>query len=171
MPRGTIDWKSPDSYTRLLAAMVAAQDMKLNYKKIADMYGEGATYDSIEGRFRIIKKEAAKLKEEIENGTRPEAPARGKTVSPRKAHPQSGDAKSANSTPTKKRTAAQMKKELYESSTSSSANGDAPSFPVSENGGYMNDSFASYDPSVTLSFDLTSADQFMMGGWNDDSVA
>lgn len=59
------------------------------------MYGEGATYDSIEGRFRIIKKEAAKLKEEIENGSRPEAPARGKTVSPRKMPPQSMDGESS----------------------------------------------------------------------------
>lgn len=31
MPRGTIDWKSTDSYTRLLAAMVAAQDMKVSH--------------------------------------------------------------------------------------------------------------------------------------------
>lgn len=41
------------------------------------MYGQGATYDSIEGRFRLIKKEAAQLKAEIDNGERPEAPARG----------------------------------------------------------------------------------------------
>lgn len=40
------------------------------------MYGEGATYDAIEGRFRIIKKQAQKLKEEVENG-RPIAPPRG----------------------------------------------------------------------------------------------
>ena len=39
----------------------------------------GATYDSIEGRFRIIKKDAKVLKDEIENGIRPEAPARGPT--------------------------------------------------------------------------------------------
>ena len=41
------------------------------------MYGNGATYDSIEGRFRIIKKEAANLKAEIDNGVRAEAPPRG----------------------------------------------------------------------------------------------
>ena len=32
------------------------------------MYGEGATYDSIEGRFRIIKKDAAKMKAEAVAG-------------------------------------------------------------------------------------------------------
>lgn len=40
-------------------------------------FGTGATYDSIEGRFRIIRREAAVLKEEIEKGDRPEAPLRG----------------------------------------------------------------------------------------------
>lgn len=37
----------------------------------------GATYDSIEGRFRIIKREAAVLRAEIEQGERPQAPPRG----------------------------------------------------------------------------------------------
>ncbi|KAL8729263.1 MAG: hypothetical protein Q9166_004884 [cf. Caloplaca sp. 2 TL-2023] len=67
-----VNWKDPKAFERLLAAMVAAQEMK-----IATMYGEGATYDAIEGRFRIIKKEAAKLLSEVESGERPVAPARG----------------------------------------------------------------------------------------------
>lgn len=53
------------------------------------MYGEGATYDSIEGRFRIIRKEAEKLKAEIESGNRGPAPPRGsgsKNNSPKKPH-------------------------------------------------------------------------------------
>ena len=37
----------------------------------------GATYDSIEGRFRIVRREAKLLKEEIDNGTRASAPPRG----------------------------------------------------------------------------------------------
>ena len=59
---------------------------KLNYKKIADMFGEGATYDAIEGRFRIIKREAQKLKGEIDEGRREPAPNRGgkAQVTPRK---------------------------------------------------------------------------------------
>ncbi|KAL9024372.1 MAG: hypothetical protein Q9196_006567 [Gyalolechia fulgens] len=50
---------------------------QLDYRKIATMYGEGATYDAIEGRFRIIKREAAKLLAEVESGARPAAPPRG----------------------------------------------------------------------------------------------
>ncbi|KAL2041775.1 hypothetical protein N7G274_005559 [Stereocaulon virgatum] len=113
-----VNWKEADAFTRLLAAMVAAQDMKLDYRKIATMYGKGATYDSIEGRFRIIKKEAAVLKSEIDTGARPEAPARGKdpnsttstpkkpkntTSTPKKDKTVSGRvSKSTNITPTKK---------------------------------------------------------------------
>ena len=41
------------------------------------MYGRGATYDAIEGRFRIIRREAVQLKEEVETGVRPTAPPRG----------------------------------------------------------------------------------------------
>ncbi|MCJ1224182.1 hypothetical protein MMC12_000826 [Toensbergia leucococca] len=70
------NWKDPRSYERLLAAMVAANDMKLDYRKIASMYGEGATYDSIEGRFRLIRKAALDLKTEIDTGAREGAPAR-----------------------------------------------------------------------------------------------
>ncbi len=108
------------------------------------MYGEGATYDSIEGRFRIIKKEASQLQAEIDSGLRPEAPFRGngscpangngaarKPRTPKKDNnsntgSQNGGVfngrvtKSANSSPTKKRTAAQIKKELLEGSTASS---------------------------------------------------
>lgn len=72
-----VNWKDPKAFERLLAAMVAAQEMKLDYRKIATMYGEGATYDAIEGRFRIIKREAAKLLAEVESGARPAALPRG----------------------------------------------------------------------------------------------
>ncbi|KAL8819861.1 MAG: hypothetical protein Q9191_007640 [Dirinaria sp. TL-2023a] len=92
------NWKSAESFQRLLAAVVASQDMKLDFKKIAMYYGEGnnpcptqlrttqppskerkreteklinactgATYDSIEGRFRIVKREAKALKDEVDN--------------------------------------------------------------------------------------------------------
>jgi len=92
--------------------------LQLDYRKIATMYGNGATYDSIEGRFRIIKKEAAQLKSEIDSGARPEAPMRGANPSatstpkkpkttnttPKKVDKTFGGRvnKSANSTPTKK---------------------------------------------------------------------
>lgn len=82
-----IDWNAKESYQRLLAAMQAASPQNHNYRLIATYYGEGATYDSIEGRFRKIKADAAILKAEIDNGERPEAPPRT----------------SANSTPRKPR--------------------------------------------------------------------
>ena len=37
----------------------------------------GATYDSIEGRFRIVRKDAVALKKEVDSGARPSAPPRG----------------------------------------------------------------------------------------------
>lgn len=45
--------------------------MVQNYNSVAAMFGEGATYDSIETRFRNVKKEAKKLQEEINSGLRP----------------------------------------------------------------------------------------------------
>ncbi|MCJ1450348.1 hypothetical protein MMC28_000679 [Mycoblastus sanguinarius] len=134
-----VNWKDPDAFTRLLAAMVAAQDMKLDYRKIASMYGNGmhpplppsstppipppisspnppsnpptptgATYDSIEGRFRIIRKEAAVLKSEVDSGARPAAtPKKPKTTTttttPKKDKTLGGRVgKPTNGTPTKK---------------------------------------------------------------------
>ncbi|KAI4254401.1 MAG: hypothetical protein L6R42_007207 [Xanthoria sp. 1 TBL-2021] len=101
-----VNWKDPKAFERLLAAMVAAQEMKLDYRKIASMYGEGATYDAIEGRFRIIKKEAAKLLAEIESGERPVAPPRGTASSSAKSSSfatTSGDDNDSISTPKKPR--------------------------------------------------------------------
>lgn len=77
-----IDWNSKESYQRLLAAVYAASPQNHNYRLIATMFGEGATYDAIEGRFRKIKADAAKLKAEVESGQRPEAPARGVKSAP-----------------------------------------------------------------------------------------
>lgn len=99
----------------------------------------GATYDSIEGRFRIIKKDAAVLKAEVDSGVRSPAPprnqkatseagsftttpkkARTTTNTPRKEKTLSGRvAKSANATPTKKGSQNKMLKEELDSSSSS----------------------------------------------------
>ena len=80
-----------------------------------DQQPTGATYDSIEGRFRIIRTEAAALKAEVDSGERGEAPARGTTIStprkprsnlttPRKDKTAGGRvSKSSNGTPSKKR--------------------------------------------------------------------
>ncbi|KAK0508182.1 hypothetical protein JMJ35_009266 [Cladonia borealis] len=98
-----VNWKAEDAYTRLLAAIVAANDLKLDYRKIATMYGNGATYDSIEGRFRIIRKEAAVMKAEVESGTRPAAP-------PRNAN--AAGSNSGQTTPKKPKTATKKDKTL-----------------------------------------------------------
>ena len=90
-----------------------------------DQQPTGATYDSIEGRFRIIRAEAATLKAEVDSGERSEAPARGTTLStPRKPRstantPKKDKAvggrvtKSNNVTPSKKR-GKPVKEELEE---------------------------------------------------------
>lgn len=58
-----------------------------NYSSVAAMFGRGATYDSIEGRFRGIKKQAKVLREEIQSGARPaDAP-----MTPRKRRAQTGE--------------------------------------------------------------------------------
>ncbi|KAI9755059.1 MAG: hypothetical protein M1815_005224 [Lichina confinis] len=85
MGRSTIDWNTKESYQRLLAATQAAAPQNHNYRQIATFFGQGATYDAIEGRFRKIKADAAELIEEVESGERPEAPARGTNGTPRKA--------------------------------------------------------------------------------------
>ncbi|KAI4239565.1 MAG: hypothetical protein L6R40_005510 [Gallowayella cf. fulva] len=72
------------------------------------MYGQGATYDSIEGRFRIIKREAAKLLSEVESGSRPRAPPKTKKSSSQATTSTSFDengAESSTPTPTPKKSA------------------------------------------------------------------
>ena len=59
-----VNWGAKESFTKLLAAIYAAHpDVKFNFNEIAHFFGDGATYDAIEGRFRIIKKEAMVLHE------------------------------------------------------------------------------------------------------------
>ncbi len=64
------------------------------------MYGEGATYDSIEGRFRIIKADAKALKQEADaRGARGQSATANRTTN------------SANSTPRKARSRKAVKGE------------------------------------------------------------
>jgi hypothetical protein len=56
-----------------------------NIPLTSQQYGEGATYDSIEGRFRKIKKDAEVLRKEISSGARPSAPERGTPKKPKAA--------------------------------------------------------------------------------------
>ncbi|KAI9763020.1 MAG: hypothetical protein M4579_000083 [Chaenotheca gracillima] len=89
------DWADIESWKRLAAATWAASPQNHNYRQIATYFGQDSTYDSIEGRFRIIKKEAKKLQGEIDSGQRPEAPVRGgasANSTPRKKKPSAGSA-------------------------------------------------------------------------------
>ena len=103
---------------------------QLDYRKIATMYGNGnlrsslatpsanstsfsgATYDSIEGRFRIIRKEAAVMKAEVESGARPAAP-------PRNAN--AAGSNSGQTTPRKPKTTTKKDKTLTGRVTKSNA--------------------------------------------------
>ena len=89
---------------------------QLDYRKIATMYGQGATYDSIEGRFRIIRKEAAAMKAEIESGARPSAPPRNSNA---------GGSNAGPTTPKKAKTA--IKKEKTISGRVTKSNASTPS--------------------------------------------
>ncbi|EKG16070.1 hypothetical protein MPH_06764 [Macrophomina phaseolina MS6] len=114
-----IDWKSQQSYQRLLAALVAASDGNVDYKKVAYFFGQGATYDSIEGRFRIAKKMATTLKAEAEEEGRalPATRSKGAITTPRKprAKPDQQPTRSGRiqKTPSKRRStvAAKIKQE------------------------------------------------------------
>ncbi|KAL5365235.1 hypothetical protein BJX96DRAFT_179660 [Aspergillus floccosus] len=65
-----VNWKTQESTDRLFASIIAAHPgLKLDYNAMAAMFGQGATYDAIEGRFRRYRKMAEELKAEArENG-------------------------------------------------------------------------------------------------------
>ncbi|KAL2852504.1 hypothetical protein BJY01DRAFT_244502 [Aspergillus pseudoustus] len=60
-----VTWKSAENQQRLVATIFAAHPgLKLDYFAMAAMFGEGATYDSIEGQCRKYKRQAEELKVE-----------------------------------------------------------------------------------------------------------
>ncbi|OAL69412.1 hypothetical protein A7D00_6531 [Trichophyton violaceum] len=100
---------------RLIAALLAAHpDFSPDYRKMAVYFGQGATYDSINGQFRRFRQDANKMRGS-ESGTVPSTPSRRRNVasstprSGRGAITKSGSAKKPNysnsniETPTKKR--------------------------------------------------------------------
>jgi len=59
------NWKSYESSVRLLSAVLAAHpELRLNYGEVAKFYGD-CTASSLDHRFRPIKKEAQKMREEM----------------------------------------------------------------------------------------------------------
>ncbi|GLA61672.1 hypothetical protein AtubIFM56815_002531 [Aspergillus tubingensis] len=65
-----VNWKQPESADRLCAALVVAHpSLKLDYNAIATYFGQGATYDAIQNRFRKVHSFADQLRQEaIERG-------------------------------------------------------------------------------------------------------
>ncbi|KAH9872870.1 hypothetical protein J1614_005264 [Plenodomus biglobosus] len=60
----SIDWKDKDVADRLLAAVLASYDNKINCREVARLFGRNATYNTIENQLRKPKKLAADLKKE-----------------------------------------------------------------------------------------------------------
>ncbi|KAF7178421.1 hypothetical protein CNMCM7691_007117 [Aspergillus felis] len=58
-----VNWKANESTDRLIAVLIAAHPgLKLEYQAMATFFGQGATYDAIEGRFRRYRKMADEVK-------------------------------------------------------------------------------------------------------------
>ncbi|KAB8265653.1 hypothetical protein BDV32DRAFT_144174 [Aspergillus pseudonomiae] len=87
-----VNWENHESTNRLIASILAAHpDLKLDYHVMALVFGQGATYDSIEGRFRRYRKIADELRDE--------AHSRGITDIPRYAGRNHASGGSSASTP------------------------------------------------------------------------
>jgi len=59
-----INWKAAESNEKLLVCMYAwleEKGLKVDYKRIAALFGDGATYNAVECNFRKIRAQAAKL--------------------------------------------------------------------------------------------------------------
>ncbi|TKA67838.1 hypothetical protein B0A55_09130 [Friedmanniomyces simplex] len=126
--QGKTDWESAETWQRVVASIIAT-GVKLDLKAMATAYG--CTYDTLENRFRKIKKLAATLKEEVDNGERGDiaVPARIKSApsTPRKPKTPRKDPLSAvangrvsKASPSKK-SGSGIKKEHVESNASSFA--------------------------------------------------
>ncbi|KAF2798359.1 hypothetical protein K505DRAFT_108652 [Melanomma pulvis-pyrius CBS 109.77] len=82
-----INWQDPTERDRLLAAVIASFDGKINCKQVAKLFGKGATYNTIEGALRGPKKMAATLQGELAAGGDsevPPSPAKAKPRTPKK---------------------------------------------------------------------------------------
>ena len=148
----TIDWNSRESYQRLLAAVYAASPQNHNYRLIATMFGKGATYDAIEGRFRKIKTEAMKLQQEVKDEKRPEAPARGSAGS--------------STTPRRRR----VTKPSGDNNSSTTARQCVLSGRVTKGKGGQGKSTTSKTSNAPTMSDLFSADAFTASGSSADNA-
>jgi len=66
--KSRISWTA-EKYHKLFAACLAAHpEFKPNCNKVAKYFGEGATYDAIETRFRPIKQQAKLIRQAVDSG-------------------------------------------------------------------------------------------------------
>ncbi|KAI9704660.1 MAG: hypothetical protein M1820_005408 [Bogoriella megaspora] len=93
-----IDWKDPESLTRLTAAIIgASQNGKPSNKDIATLFGQGATESAIENRLRKVYVLARQLRE----GTAPDLGVTSAKSTP-KSTPKKRKATNEDVTPAKK---------------------------------------------------------------------
>ncbi|KAE9986227.1 hypothetical protein EG328_006230 [Venturia inaequalis] len=60
-----IDWKSPENNERLLTCVYAwlqESNVTINHHRIAAYFGNGATYDAVQGNFRKFKQRIEDVK-------------------------------------------------------------------------------------------------------------
>ncbi|KAL8951816.1 MAG: hypothetical protein Q9222_002232 [Ikaeria aurantiellina] len=60
MPKGQkfVDWTNPDNDKKLLHAIIAANDVQVNYAKVAKAFGDNVPAQSIQLRMNKLRKEA-----------------------------------------------------------------------------------------------------------------
>ncbi|RDI79913.1 hypothetical protein Vi05172_g10132 [Venturia inaequalis] len=64
-----IDWKSPENNERLLTCVYAwlqESNVTINHHRIAAHFGNGATYDAVQGNFRKFKQRIEDVKGGVE---------------------------------------------------------------------------------------------------------
>ncbi|KAF2128505.1 hypothetical protein P153DRAFT_367629 [Dothidotthia symphoricarpi CBS 119687] len=73
-----INWSNRDTMDRLWAAVLASGNHTINYNEVARIFGQGATYNTVECQLRKFKKAAASLKKEA-SGREGPAPSPAKS--------------------------------------------------------------------------------------------
>ncbi|KAK3710626.1 hypothetical protein LTR37_010254 [Vermiconidia calcicola] len=78
MAKSTTNWESAETWQRVVASILAT-GVKIDLRAVATYYG--TTYDTLENRFRKLKKDAADLKAEVDGGDRGEVAVPSRTKS------------------------------------------------------------------------------------------
>ncbi|KAF1351728.1 hypothetical protein EJ07DRAFT_183613 [Lizonia empirigonia] len=108
-----IQWKLPEAKDRLLST-VTGSTSNLDMNEVARLFGQGATYDAIEGQLRKAKKLANELKQEAAGRQGPALAASRSKKTKATASPAKTSVKGARVTKAKKTSDPKVKKELVE---------------------------------------------------------